>query len=134
MRELHLTKGDFRVDWFSGKGAGGQHRNKHQNCCRITHIASGLVATGQSSRSRPDNQKGAFHSLVEKVLDYYGLSPQQSERNDSNEVVRTYHFERNEVTDGAVSQQVVPTMDGDIDAFVLNALQYGRATRSTGRH
>lgn len=30
MQELHLTKKDFKIDWFSGQGAGGQHRNKHQ--------------------------------------------------------------------------------------------------------
>ena len=52
MDELHLTKKDFKLDWFNGSGAGGQHRNKHQNCCRITHIESGLTSIGQDSRSR----------------------------------------------------------------------------------
>jgi len=134
MRELHLTRADFRIDWFSGKGAGGQHRNKHQNCCRITHTESGLVATGQNSRSRVDNQREAFQALVPRVLDFYGFLPRPPDRNESNEVVRTYHFERNEVSDGVVSQQVRLTIDGDITAFVLNALQNGRVSRGTGRH
>ena len=30
MKELHLTKKDFKITWFSGQGAGSQHRNKHQ--------------------------------------------------------------------------------------------------------
>jgi protein subunit release factor A len=36
-----VTKKDFNVDYFSGKGAGGQYRNKHQNCVRLKHIESG---------------------------------------------------------------------------------------------
>jgi len=66
-RELlfSLTKKDFDVQWFSGTGAGGQHRNKHQNCCRLTHIASGARGTGQSNRDRISNQREAFKSLQE---------------------------------------------------------------------
>ena len=45
MDEIHLTKKDFKIEWFSGQGAGGQHRNKHQNCCRIVHLESGLKLT-----------------------------------------------------------------------------------------
>lgn len=66
--ELHLTRKDFRVDWFSGKGAGGQHRNKHPNCCRITHIDSGVSTTGQSHRERPANQREAFNKLARLLI------------------------------------------------------------------
>lgn len=61
---LSLTKKDFDVTWFSGKGAGGQHRNKHQNCCRIIHKPSGAMGIGQTERTRPANQKSAFNTLV----------------------------------------------------------------------
>jgi len=66
-RELlfSLTKKDFDIQWFSGTGAGGQHRNKHQNCCRMTHIASGAKATGQSNKDRLANQREAFRSIQE---------------------------------------------------------------------
>ena len=59
-----ITKKDFNIDWFSGSGAGGQYRNKHQNCCRLTHIESGLTATGTRSRSRKQNLTESFKSLV----------------------------------------------------------------------
>lgn len=59
-----VTKKDFEVVWFSGKGAGGQHRNKHQNCCRIFHKDSGAVGIGQNHRERTYNQRDALNSLV----------------------------------------------------------------------
>lgn len=66
-RELlfSLTKKDFVITWFSGSGGGGQHRNKHANCCRIQHPESGAMATGQDQRSRPQNQKAAIRRLIE---------------------------------------------------------------------
>ena len=96
--ELHLTKKDFKVEWFSGQGAGGQHRNKHQNCVRITHIESGISAIGTSSKSRVTNQKEAFTKLAKLVIDWY-LRPKDKERYNATEVIRNYHAVRNEVHD-----------------------------------
>ena len=61
-----LTKKDFDIQYFSGTGAGGQHRNKHQNCVRIIHSESGASATGQNSRSRQTNTREAFQNLIKK--------------------------------------------------------------------
>lgn len=63
-----ITKKDFKITWFSGTGAGGQYRNKHQNCCRIQHIDSGAMATGQSHRSREANQREAIQGLVSQPI------------------------------------------------------------------
>lgn len=88
------------MDWFSGKGAGGQHRNKHQNCCRITHLPSGLVATGQDHKERERNKSDAFHKLAQMIVVHYGLD--EKERGErSNETIRTYHEPRNVVKDHA---------------------------------
>jgi protein subunit release factor B len=59
-----VTKKDFDIAWFSGTGAGGQYRNKHQNCCRMVHKESGVTATGQSQRSREANLREAFTNIV----------------------------------------------------------------------
>lgn len=53
----------FRVEWFSGTGAGGQHRNKKQNSCRVIHIPTGLVETRQG-RTREANLKDAKDALL----------------------------------------------------------------------
>lgn len=96
-KEIYLGPKDFKLEWFSGSGAGGQHRNKHMNCCRITHIESGLSSVGTSSRSRVTNQREAFESLAEKILSLYKV--QSTRYNVPDTVVRNYHAVRNEVHD-----------------------------------
>lgn len=59
-----ITKKNFRFDFFSGKGAGGQHRNRHKNCVRIFHDDSGAMAVGQSHREKQANIKEAFNRLT----------------------------------------------------------------------
>lgn len=65
MREKLFSVGpnDFEVTWFSGTGAGGQYRNKHQNCCRIKHKETGVIGTGQGERNREANKKEAFMNV-----------------------------------------------------------------------
>jgi len=59
-----ITKKDFDIEYFSGTGAGGQYRNKHQNCVRMKHSKSGAMSTGQSNRSRNANEREALRGLV----------------------------------------------------------------------
>lgn len=98
MKELHLTKKDFTVEWFSGQGAGGQHRNKHQNCCRIIHNETGLTAVCQKYRNRVSNQREAFTNLANRIIAFY-FSEEPVDRFKATEVIRNYHAERNEVHD-----------------------------------
>ena len=60
------TDDDFRVVWFSGTGAGGQHRNKNMNSCRVTHIPTGTTEMRQS-RSRDSNLKEAKEALIRRM-------------------------------------------------------------------
>lgn len=100
MDDIHLTKKDFKLEWYSGQGAGGQHRNKHQNCCRITHIDSGITVNGTASRSRVENQRTAFTRLAKLVIAWY-KAHYDEERDISSDVIRNYHAVRNEVHDKA---------------------------------
>ena len=99
MDELHLTKKDFKLEWYSGSGAGGQHRNKHENCCRITHLESGLTVNGTETKSRVTNQRTAFNKLAKMVMAYY--NDDTKERINATDVIRNYHAVRNEVHDKA---------------------------------
>lgn len=100
MDEIHLTKKDFVLDWYSGSGAGGQHRNKHRNCCRITHIATGISAIGTESRERSANQRAAFARLANRIVPLL-VGREDKERFKANSVIRNYHEPRNEVLDKA---------------------------------
>lgn len=67
MKKEHLfsiTKKDFDFDYFSGKGAGGQHRNRHKNCVRMLHRESGARAVGQSHREKNSNIREAFKNII----------------------------------------------------------------------
>lgn len=75
-----VTKKDFDIQYFSGTGAGGQHRNKHQNCVRMTHTESGATATGQSSKSREANTREAFKSVTSSDTFMVWLKMETSER------------------------------------------------------
>lgn len=111
------TKKDFKIDWFSGTGHGGQYRNKHPNCCRITHKESGLTATGQEHRDRPSNQKAAFNRLVEMLIKHYKLDEKPTRAHKSKEQIRVYHEPRNNVKDAASGHQQTykeVVEDGDV--------------------
>ena len=94
--ELHFTRKDFDVQFFSGTGPGGQNRNKVKSCCRIAHIPTGLKAQSTQHRERGKNQDAAFKELAKRVIAHYTPS---SERGVSTEVIRTYHEPDNRVKD-----------------------------------
>ena len=93
MDEIHLTKKDFKLEWFSGQGAGGQHRNKHKNCVRLKHRETGIITTGQDEKSLKQNLKNAFIRMTKhsefklyikkrasgELLDEYKLNKQIDE-------------------------------------------------------
>jgi len=120
MEELHLTKKDFNIDWYSGTGKGGQKRNKVKACCRITHIASGITVNGTASRSRVDNQRTAFNKLATLVIAWYS-DQEETEFNISDQTIRNYHAERNEVLDkasGLKQSYKKVVIDGDMSDMV----------------
>lgn len=98
---------DLKVEWYSGTGAGGQHRNKHQNSCRITHLPTGVVATAQT-RSRQNSYNLAIQN-IQKELDADAKrrynSNIASTRKDQvgsgmrGDKIRTYRFQDDRVQD-----------------------------------
>lgn len=116
---------DFKIEWYSGTGAGGQHRNKHQNSCRITHIQTGLVATAQC-RSRINSLEQAKAALLEQLSNidrsdhHNGVAANRKKQVGSGmrgDKIRTYRFQDDIVKDhnSDTSATVTKVMKGNFD-------------------
>lgn len=57
---------DFRVEWYSGTGNGGQHRNRHMNSCRLIHIPTNTVEQRQG-RQRESNLSQAKDAIIKRL-------------------------------------------------------------------
>ena len=62
----NVLDADVEIRWTRGTGPGGQHRNKSDNCCVMTHRPSGLSVT-VDGRSRPHNEREARRLLRDKI-------------------------------------------------------------------
>ena len=96
---MKVTPEQFRYEWFSGTGKGGQHRNKHQNCCRCIHEPTGIVANGTGSRSREDNKHAAYVTCRSRVMAHFHTDTPRFQA--GTERIRTYHEPDNRVVDHA---------------------------------
>lgn len=109
-----LNEKDLEYAWFSGTGAGGQHRNKHQNCLRLKHIPTGIQVTSQNNRDRPSNEREAIEKLTKRVKSF--LHPEvQKLRFKSTEEIRVYKEPMDLVKDHASGAR------GSYRDIVLNA-------------
>lgn len=106
-RAVAIPSIDLKIEWYSGTGAGGQHRNKHQNSCRITHLPSGLVATAQT-RSRQNSYNLALSEIQKQVDNHCQRNYNShiaSTRKDQvgsgmrGDKIRTYRFQDDRVQD-----------------------------------
>lgn len=120
---IGTSKKDLRVQFFRASGKGGQHRNKTDTACRMTHIATGISAESTDSRSQSENKWAAWKKLVDRLIKHYTKEmAQESRRTNSGwaEKIRTYHQPRGTVTDHrtGVTQDYGKTLDGDLDKFI----------------
>ena len=123
--KFELLDCDLKIEWYSGTGAGGQHRNKHQNSCRITHIPTGTVCTAQC-RSRENSLAEARNALVlqvdKMVKTRYNSELAQHRKQQvgsgmRGDKIRTYRFQddvvKDHVTDKTASVKRV--LQGNFD-------------------
>jgi peptide chain release factor 1 len=107
VKKTTIQEKDLRIEWYSGTGAGGQHRNKHQNSCRITHIPTGVVATAQC-RSRENSYNEALSTIHQRVDNNNQMMYNTEIANDRKtqvgsgmrgDKIRTYRFQDDRVQD-----------------------------------
>lgn len=104
---VEIPSSEIDVQWFSGTGAGGQHRNKHANSARLRHLPTGIITTAQC-RSRENSYSQAYeelrrlvHKLIhsgehERIADARKTMVGSGMRGDK---IRTYRFQDDRVKD-----------------------------------
>ena len=124
-RAVVIPSIDLKIEWYSGTGAGGQHRNKHQNSCRITHIPTGEVATAQC-RSRQNSLDMAMTDIKTRIDNLAKSSYNNSVASNRKQQVgsgmrgdkiRTYRFQDDVVKDHLTDKtaSVKKVMSGNFD-------------------
>jgi len=101
-----VTKKDLRIEYFRGSGAGGQHRNKKDTACRITHIPTGLFSSCQEHKSQKQNLKTAFKRLADQLIPIMKKEEMKERYSAGNNRVRTYNEKYNRVTDERISDKI----------------------------
>lgn len=101
------AEGDFERQWYSGSGAGGQHRNKHQNSVRLRHLPTGIVVTAQC-RSRVESLRLAQADLLGRLDAMVAGGVAQAVNQDRTAIIgtgmradkrRTWRFQDDQVLD-----------------------------------
>lgn len=126
-RTSALADSDFQIEWYSGTGAGGQHRNRHMNSCRMTHVPTGIVKTAQC-RSRQNSFDEARSALLQTLTAMHNDTNNQKIASDRKQQVgsgmrgdkrRTYRFQDDSVTDDVTGKKTTTTkfMKGFVDVL-----------------
>jgi len=124
-----LRMEDIRVDTYRAQGAGGQHVNKTESAVRMTHLATGIVASCQTERSQVQNRDNCMKMLRAKLYQYY--REEEAKRQASKKAaklkiewgsqIRSYVLDDRRVKDlrtGVETSDTEAVLDGDIDPFI----------------
>ena len=126
-RLLMRSPADFRLEWFSGTGAGGQFRNKHQNSARLIHVPTGMKQESQT-RSRENSLRLAREGLL-ALLDAAVATARRGATSEDRRAqvgsgmrgdkVRTYRFQEGVVRNhrNGRSAQAAVVMRGGFDVL-----------------
>lgn len=99
-----MDKSDLKIEYMRGTGPGGQHRNKTESACRVTHIPTGIQAYADQ-RSQKQSLRMALTELEQRLEDLAAerLAKQRKDRRQEaikpQATARTYNFCRGTVKD-----------------------------------
>ncbi len=118
----NVRKSDLRIEYYRGSGKGGQHRNKRDTACRITHKETGTSACSEEHKSQEQNRRAAFKRLANQLVPMMKEKLRgKVEETDSSKRIRTYHAIRGTVRDDRIPGKQFDydkVLDGDLDEIM----------------
>ncbi|MDZ4278016.1 MAG: peptide chain release factor 1, partial [Dehalococcoidia bacterium] len=128
--EVDIGENDLRVDIYHASSHGGQNVQKVASAVRITHLATGIVASCQDERSQHKNRTKAMAVLRARLLarkeqeQAAALSETRRAQvgaGERSEKIRTYNFPQDRITDhrvGLTLHNLPSILDGEIDDLI----------------
>jgi peptide chain release factor 2 len=134
--EIEVLDKDLRIDVYRSGGSGGQSVNTTDSAVRFTHLPTGIVVTCQNERSQLQNRLMAMKILKSRLYDR--AMEEKMAKQDAVEankkdntwgsqirsyVLHPYKLVKDHRT-GFTSSQAETVLDGDLDDFMKNYLQW----------
>jgi len=143
--DVVIDEKDLRIDTYRSTGAGGQHVNTTDSAVRITHLPTNIVVQSQTERSQIKNRATAMKLLKAKLYEFEQEKLRQSYEKHYDEkgliawgsqirsyVFMPYQLVKDHRTEYETSQ-VDKVMDGDIDSFIAQYLNWKLQTKQQGK-
>ena len=113
--EIEIPPKDLKITSMRATGPGGQHVNKTETRCAITHIPTGITVECQETRYGDENKKRALQKVKQllwlrekdKIMqEYQNTKKSQVSSADRSEKLRTYNFQQDRITDHRLSDNI----------------------------
>lgn len=113
--EFNLNEKELKLEYCRSQGPGGQHVNKTESACRVTHISTGIQVLIQDFREQHKNKMRAIEVLRDKLyLLEFEKKRQEEKRSrksqigsgDRSDKIRTFNFQQDRITDHRLNKTV----------------------------
>jgi peptide chain release factor 1 len=123
--DLNIPDSEFIVEATTGRGPGGQHRNRNATAIKITHVPTGISAYSDM-KSQYRNREAAMQVVLARIAETRQQTEQDARSNQRlgqignmgrGTRVRTYNFIEGRVRDERVrgNFKVNKIMNGNLD-------------------